>query len=323
MRWNNRMMTRSSRKMWCWLATLMLALAPLTVLGQSCRATSGPARLEWRGQDYDVDSRLLNGQAIGPARTFTVPGRNFANCGPFGSTVLAIQARFGTYRDSSGLWTHPLWDAVGYKIYVGGSEFLGEKRQTYTRNATYPTTVISIQPFLRDKGKLMGISGTGTDPPGPSAVFNGGSNEAWVFSSGRSDNFTMKVRTCRVTGTSVRLGDFRAGDFPSVGAVSPQSAASNVTLSCSYAPNISMTLTTATVAGTTSVIPLTGGPGSASGLGVQVMHGSAVLVRNTARAVQNNASSTVNVPISGRYYRTGDLRPGTANAVATLRFTYY
>ncbi|WP_372487008.1 fimbrial protein [Stenotrophomonas sp. WHRI 8082] len=133
----------------------------------------------------------------------------------------------------------------------------------------------------------------------------------------------MKVRTCRVTGTSVRLGDFRAGDFPSVGAVSPQSAASNVTLSCSYAPNISMTLTTATVAGTTSVIPLTGGPGSASGLGVQVMHGSAVLVRNTARAVQNNASSTVNVPISGRYYRTGDLRPGTANAVATLRFTYY
>jgi len=76
--------------------------------------------------------------------------------------------------------------------------------------------------------------------------------------------------------------------------------------------------------GPNTVLALTAGTGVAQGVGVQLLHNrTTVLTIGTALSLSGAAADgDMNVPIAARYYRTGAVTAGRANASPTLRFDY-
>lgn len=146
-------------------------------------------------------------------------------------------------------------------------------------------------------------------------------------------SLTQTAPTCTVNNTSITipLGNVAGSSFASVGSVSTTSAAQNIGLSCTLNPRVRMTLQGSAVAGTSNVMPLTGAgtAGVAQGVGVQVLYrnpgatsGEAVLTPGTGVTLSTAAGATLSVPILARYYRTGTVTAGRANAAPTLLFDY-
>ncbi len=143
------------------------------------------------------------------------------------------------------------------------------------------------------------------------------------------NGFTRQTPTCTVNTGSVNipLGNVAGSSFGGVGSFSTTSAAQNIALSCSYSPRVRMTLQGTQAAGgpnTTVALTGAGGAGVAQGIGVQILYGGNPLVVNSATptVVSAAAGATLNVPIAARYYRTGTVTAGRANASPTLRFDY-
>ncbi|WP_084210005.1 fimbrial protein [Ralstonia sp. A12] len=141
--------------------------------------------------------------------------------------------------------------------------------------------------------------------------------------------FTVQNPTCSVNTASITipLGNVAASSFANVGSVSTTRGPQNIGLTCAASPRVRMSLQgTRAAGGPTTTVALTGagGAGVAQGIGVQVLFGGAPLVVNstTLTTVSNAAGAALNVPISARYYRTGTVTAGRANASATLRFDY-
>lgn len=141
--------------------------------------------------------------------------------------------------------------------------------------------------------------------------------------------FTSAVPTCNVNTGSVNipLGNVAGSSFANVGSFTTAPATQNIGLSCSYSPRVRMTLQGTQAAGgpnTTVALTGAGGAGVAQGIGVQVLYGGNPLVVNstTPTVVSAAAGATLNVPVTARYYRTGTVVAGRANASPTLRFDY-
>lgn len=145
-------------------------------------------------------------------------------------------------------------------------------------------------------------------------------------------SYTRLVPTCTVNTSSITipLGNVAGSSLANVGSVSTTTGPQNIQLSCSYSPNIRMTLG-GTRIGTTTAVALTGAgtAGVAGGVGVQVLYrtpgaasGENLLTPGTGVTIVSRAGATVNVPIFARYYRTGDVTAGRANAAPTLTFNY-
>jgi len=132
----------------------------------------------------------------------------------------------------------------------------------------------------------------------------------------------ITVPTCSVQGTTIALGNVSTNTMTAVGSTSPTSATSNLRLTCSNNPAVDMRLTTAPIGGTPNVLAISGGSGAASGIGVQLIYNNAVLAYNTNYRVSNAAGPSLQIPLAARYYRTGAMRPGTANGSAVVQLTY-
>lgn len=135
-------------------------------------------------------------------------------------------------------------------------------------------------------------------------------------------NSTCDVRTSSI---SIPLNNVAASTFANVGSTSTISAAQNITLNCKGAPSVRMTLNgTQATGGPNTVLALTAGTGVAQGVGVQLLHNrTTVLTIGTALSLSGAAADgDMNVPIAARYYRTGAVTAGRANASPTLRFDY-
>lgn len=132
------------------------------------------------------------------------------------------------------------------------------------------------------------------------------------------------IGTCNVTTSSVAiaLGSVNPNSMPSVGSTSPTSSTQNVSLNCSGNPSVAMTMSGTAASGYNNVLALAPGTGVAAGAGVQLIYNSNPLVFNQSYSITSSAPSTLTVPIAARYYRTGTLSPGPANANATLNFSY-
>lgn len=140
----------------------------------------------------------------------------------------------------------------------------------------------------------------------------------WTITGGAP----ITVPTCSVQGTTIALGNVSTNTMTAVGSTSPTSAASNLRLTCSNNPAVDMRLTTAPIAGTPNVLAISGGSGAASGIGVQLIYNNAVLAYNTNYRVSNAAGPSLQIPLAARYYRTGAMRPGTANGSAVVQLIY-
>jgi len=130
------------------------------------------------------------------------------------------------------------------------------------------------------------------------------------------------VPTCTVATPSVTipLGNIQATAMPSVGSFAG-SGTQNVSLNCTDNPAVTMSLTGTPVSGYSDVLALTSAPGVAQGVGAQLLYNGTPLTINGSVSL-GTAGSTLTVPISARYYRTGNLTAGSANAIGTLNFTY-
>ncbi|CAJ0822637.1 fimbrial protein [Ralstonia flaminis] len=140
---------------------------------------------------------------------------------------------------------------------------------------------------------------------------------------------SIAAPTCTVNNTSITipLGNVSGGSFSNVGSRSTASGTQNIALTCTGSPRVRMTLQgTQAAGGPNTAVALTGagGAGVAQGIGVEVLYGGNPLVVNSATptVVSAAAGATLNVPIAARYYRTGTVTAGRANASPTLRFDY-
>lgn len=145
---------------------------------------------------------------------------------------------------------------------------------------------------------------------------------------------TVTASGCTVStkSASVELGNIDIHTLPTVGSTSP-SGSFTVGLTCdaNIAVNAVMSDQT-TPSNTSSVVTLTG-ESSASGVGVQFFYngtGPLMMGPDSSAAGTTNqffiqtttAAQTLSLPFQAQYIRTGEVVPGTANALASITFSY-
>ncbi|WP_375602247.1 fimbrial protein [Enterobacter hormaechei] len=145
---------------------------------------------------------------------------------------------------------------------------------------------------------------------------------------------TVAASGCTIDTKSanVSLGTIDIHTLPSTGSTSP-SGEFNVSLTCdeNVAVNAVMTDQT-TPSNTSSVVTLTG-DSTASGIGVQFFYngtGPLMMGPDSSAAgttgqffIQTTSTAqTLSLPFQAQYIRTGDLVPGSANALASITFSY-
>lgn len=218
----------------------------------------------------------------------------------------------------------------------------GEKLQAYpaTGTATDGRTNIGYQvkfQFVKTAEHL--VSGTYTVPltyiAQASAV---GSDVASASIYLNPVTITVMAASCTVNSGdnhTIDLGSISAAELPSVGSISTKKSFS-VLLQCDEGVTVSGTLTDQTNSTNTSDIVSLTSDSTASGVGVQFFYnGSSSPVslgpdssakdntnQFTINSALTSANEAVSVPFSVGYIRTGDMSAGTANAIASLTFSY-
>lgn len=153
---------------------------------------------------------------------------------------------------------------------------------------------------------------------------------------------TIVPMTCSTPDVNVPMGTFKTTDFASVGSLSPGQAAP-VNLQFTNCPGADRASTGAPGTGwintvkyyiqpTTTVASnvggLTTGAGAATGLGIQLFTSSGAVFPlgsgspQTLSGYNSGAGGSYTVPLTARYYRTGTVTAGTANATMTLYVSY-
>ena len=145
---------------------------------------------------------------------------------------------------------------------------------------------------------------------------------------------TVTASGCTVgtKSANVDLGTLDIRTLATVGSTSP-SGAFNVSLTCDANVAVSAVMTDQTTpSNTSSVVTLTG-DSTASGVGVQFFYngtGPLMMGPDSSAAGTTNqffiqstaAAQTLSLPFQAQYIRTGELVPGSANALASITFSY-
>ncbi len=218
------------------------------------------------------------------------------------------------------------WATLG-STYTGCQQLVGGKQ---TGNAGGQMAVALVKIGDITPGTLSGTVATYYNYP-----VNGGT-------SGGTQTFAISpvnvtTLTCTTPDVSVPMGTFKTTDFPNVGSLSPNPAGFNIQLlNCPGGTAVSGTQagqihgiqyridpTSGTVA--TNVAALGGNP-SASGVGIELFNNSgAVFPLSTSTTLSGYNSATggnYTIPLTARYYRTGTVTAGPANATMTLTISY-
>ncbi|HEJ9095812.1 TPA: fimbrial protein [Serratia odorifera] len=196
--------------------------------------------------------------------------------------------------------------------------------------------------FATDTGQLTAYIGmelvkTGRITP---AVINGDSLAAvGIWENGCTKNMpignlmfsgggSITQVSCSVSASniSVPLGDVLATKFTGVGAT-PVTKGFNLGLNCDVNAKVNVSLSgiaNSDIANS-DILALTnaGTAGVADGLGVQILYNGAPLKRDTNLLLKTSAGGVETLPFSARYFQTKSaVKPGKANATATLNLTY-
>ncbi|WP_288889287.1 fimbrial protein [uncultured Citrobacter sp.] len=126
---------------------------------------------------------------------------------------------------------------------------------------------------------------------------------------------------------SFPIGVVQGGQFTQKGTVSKEKTTVDLKLDCDPQANINITLNGTQNPDTndSSVLTLTnqGQDGIAHGVGVQLVYNGTPLKLNERLVVKHSSGGQETFPITAQYIQTKDsVRPGIANATATLNLTY-
>jgi major type 1 subunit fimbrin (pilin) len=189
------------------------------------------------------------------------------------------------------------------------------------------------------------VTGTGQIAGGTTVAQSGVYVDSGVGSTVNSYQISaVKVTgmSCTTPNVTIPMGDHPATEFPAVGSLSSQPVQFSLDFNnCDAAVTRLPGATTstgqingvtyliqpgATVAGFTNVAAITGGTGAAQGVGIQLYKSDGtVFPLNTTMSLSNfnsTAGGDYSVPLTARYYRTGTIVPGTANATMLVIATY-
>jgi type 1 fimbria pilin len=246
-------------------------------------------------------------------------------------------------------------DGVDYQVFETGVQGIGFilglkdfNAVTYvplltTQTQTYPAD--GTEGLAFDLGWSAKVTFIKTGEPLKTGLYQTPTINAAVLTAYNNETKTAQViinpTTFAVTATgciintpsvSVNLGDVNVRALPSVGSTS-QAVSFNIDATCNANIALNAVLTDQTSPGNTSTAVSLTGDSSASGIGVEFLYngvGPLALGPDTTGSntlnqffIQSTTQAqTLSLPFQARYVRTGDLVPGSANALASITFSY-
>jgi len=297
------------------------SVMPGDIIGSTWSATADVKEVFWCGLIWTCSKGTLepSPSAISSGMTVTVDGVNYTI---FESGIPGVGYIIGL-KDFNGSEYTPLQTDITQSYPASGTS-------DYAQNLGWSAKVTFIKTGMALK------SGLYTTPTIHAAILTAYNNEtktAQVIINPTTITVAASGCTVNTKSANVDLGTLDIRTLSTVGSTSP-SGTFNVTLTCdqNIAVNAVMTDQT-TPSNSSSVVTLTG-DSTASGVGVQFFYNGigplSMGPDSTADGTLNqffiqttsSANQVLSLPFQAQYIRTGDLVPGTANALASITFSY-
>lgn len=296
------------------------SVVPGNIIGSTWSASVSVQQVFWCGWVFTCSKGTLepSSSAISSGMTVTVDGVNYTI---FETGVPGVGYIIGL-KDFNGSAWMPLQSGITQSYPAEGTN-------GYASDLGWSAKVTFIKTGTALKSGVYQI------PTINAAVLTAYNNEtktARVIIN--PTTITVAASGCTVGSktASVTLGTIDVRTLPTVGSTSP-SGTFTVGLTCDANVTVQAVMTDQTTpTNTTSVATLTG-DSTASGVGVQfffngtgpLMLGpdsSATGTTNQFFIQSTTAAQTLSLPFQAQYIRTGELVPGSANALASITFSY-
>lgn len=296
------------------------SIVPGKIIGSTWSATATVQQVFWCGFVFTCSKGTLepSSSAISSGMTVIVDGMNYTI---FETGIPGVGYIIGL-KDFNGTQYIPLQSGITQSYPADGTN-------GYAQDLGWSAKVTFIKTGTALKSGVYQI------PTIDAAVLTAYNNEvktAKVIINPTTITVTASGCTVGTKSASVDLGTLDIRTLPTVGSTSP-SGTFTVGLTCdaNVAVNAVMTDQT-TPSNTSSVVTLTG-DSTASGVGVQFFYNgtgplmmgpdsSAAGTTNQFFIQSTTAAQTLSLPFQAQYIRTGELVPGSANALASITFSY-
>lgn len=296
------------------------SVIPGNIIGSAWSATADVEEVFWCGWVFTCTKGTLepSGSAVSSGMTVTVDGVNYTI---FETGIPGVGYIIGL-KDFKGTTYVPLQTGITQSYPADGTSGYATKLG-WSAKVTFIKTGTALK---------SGVYQTPTINAAILTAYNNEVKTAQVIINPTTITVTASGCTVGTQSANVDLGTIDVRTLPTVGSTSP-SGAFNVGLTCdaNVAVNAVMTDQT-TPSNTSSVVTLTG-DSTASGVGVQFFYngtGPLMMGPDSSAAGTTNqffiqtttAAQTLSLPFQAQYIRTGELIPGTANALASITFSY-
>lgn len=328
--------------------TLLLITSQAFALSWTSDITLSPSPMTWSGPADSIEP----GKTIGSEWSATASVSEVFWCG------LVFTCSKGTLEPGSSMVATGItvvMDGASYMVFetgVPGIGFiLGLKDFNGTTYVPMQTGITQSYPADGTSGYATALgwsakvtfiktgvalkSGVYQTPTIDAAILTAYNNEvktAKVIINPTTITVTASGCTVGTKSANVELGNIDIHTLPAVGSTSP-SGSFNVSLTCDANVAVHAVMTDQTTpSNTSSVVTLTG-DSTASGVGVQFFYNgtgplmmgpdsSAAGIANQFFIQSTSSAQTLSLPFQANYIRTGELVPGTANALASITFSY-
>lgn len=297
------------------------SVMPGDIIGSTWSATADVQEVFWCGVIWTCSKGTLepDPSAIASGMTITVDGINYTI---FETGVPGVGYILGL-KDFNGSEYTPLQTGITQSYPSSGTAGIANNLG-WSAKVTFIKTGTALK------------SGLYTTPTIQAAIltaYNNESKTAQVIINPTTITVTASGCTVNTKSANIDLGTVDIRTLPTVGSTSP-SGAFNVTLQCDQNIAVNAVMTDQTSpSNTSSVVTLTG-DSTAAGVGVQFYYnGTGPLSMGPDSSADgtlnqffiqttSSANQLLSLPFQAHYIRTGDLVPGTANALASITFSY-
>nr|WP_148243916.1 fimbrial protein [Enterobacter asburiae] len=296
------------------------SVVPGSIIGSTWSASASVKEVFWCGLVFTCSKGTLepSSSAISSGMTVNVDGINYTI---FETGVPGVGYIIGL-KDFNGTKYIPLQSGITQSYPAEGTN-------GYATSLGWSAKVTFIKTGTALKSDVYNI------PTINAAVLTAYNNEvktAQVIISPTTITVTASGCTVGSKNASVKLGTIDIRTLPMVGSTSP-SGTFTVGLTCDADVAVHAVMTDQTTpSNTSSVVTLTG-DSTASGVGVQFFYngtGPLMMGPDSSAAgttgqffIQSTtAAQTLTLPFQAQYIRTGELVPGSANALASITFSY-
>ena len=296
------------------------SVVPGSIIGSTWSTTASVQQVFWCGLIFVCTRGTLgpSSSAIPSGMTVTVDGANYTI---FETGVPGVGYIIGL-KDFKGSRYIPLQNGILQSYPEDGTSGIAQDLG-WSAKVTFIKTAAPLK------------SGVYQIPTIHAAVLTAYNNEtktAQVIISPTTITVMASGCTVGTKSANVDLGTVDIRTLTTVGSTSP-SGSFNVSLTCDANVAVSAVMTDQTTpSNISSVVTLTG-DSTASGVGVQFFYngtGPLMMGPDSSMAGTTNqffiqsttAAQTLSLPFQTQYIRTGELVPGSANALASITFSY-